>query len=372
MTYPSPPRRHPADHLARWGREPLALLADGARAGNPFRLHLGLPTVVGFGPDWNRLVLRDLETFTSSRALPRLVPHLSGGVVTADEPGHGERRARLDPHFRGVETMSAAVREIGARAAPTGTFDASAWAARTVLAMLNAVLFSSTFPAPLLARYVAPLERPLPAPMIPRPTGKIRRAIAAELDRRRSEGGADVAAGLVDVPTAVEDLRIALAAGFDTTAHTLAWAAWHLASHPGWRTEDGLDAVIDETLRLYPPGFIGSRRAERDVPFAGGTVPAGALVLYSPLLTHRDPDTWPDPDCFRPERFAGRIRPWTYIPFAAGRRTCLGLHAARLMLRAALEPLVDGTLTAVAGDPTPRAGVTLVARGPLILDRKDN
>jgi hypothetical protein len=62
------------------------------------------------------------------------------------------------------------------------------------------------------------------------------------------------------------------------------------------------------------------------------------MVLYSPLMTHRDPDLWPDPTAFRPDRFAGGRPAWAYVPFSAGRRTCLGAHLANYMLRVALDP----------------------------------
>ena len=63
---------------------------------------------------------------------------------------------------------------------------------------------------------------------------------------------------------------------------------------------------------------------------------AGPLVLYSPYLTHRDPQLWSDPLQFRPERFDAAIPAWGFIPFAAGERTCLGRAYARLVLEVVL------------------------------------
>jgi len=64
-----------------------------------------------------------------------------------------------------------------------------------------------------------------------------------------------------------------------------------------------------------------------------------ALVLYSPYLTHRDPGLWTDPLSFRPERFAGGTAAWSFIPFAAGERTCLGRSFAQLVLGTVLGSL---------------------------------
>jgi cytochrome P450 len=110
--------------------------------------------------------------------------------------------------------------------------------------------------------------------------------------------------------------------------------------------------VLDEILRLYPAGWIGTRVAGRDIRVTGVDIPAGAMVMYSPYLTHRDPDLWPDPAAFRPERFTSGKPAWAFVPFSAGRRTCLGAHLARAMLRVALEPFCDGRFAQLPGDPT--------------------
>jgi len=176
-----------------------------------------------------------------------------------------------------------------------------------------------------------------------------------------------IAAALDGHPDAVTDLRIALAAGYDTTSHTLAWAAWHLGAHPSWRDPEGLPLFIDEMLRLYPAGWLGSRVTSRDSVAAGIDIPAGTLVLYSPYLTHRDPEQWPDPGTVRPERFESGRPGWSYLPFAAGPRTCLGARLARLILDAALRSLCRGNLAQANVDPGITTGITLRPRGPLCL-----
>ena len=93
-------------------------------------------------------------------------------------------------------------------------------------------------------------------------------------------------------------------------------------------------AAVDETLRLYPPGWLLTRRAIAADSIGGITLPAGADVLISPYLVHRHPALWADPERFDPGRFGGgdgdtdrRIR-FAYLPFGLGARACIGEHLA--------------------------------------------
>lgn len=367
---PAPATTPLLGHLWRWTSDPVRLLRDGARAGPVFRLRLWRTAVVGYRPDWNRALLGDLETFRSRGSLSRLTPYLAHGVVAADVPGHDERRRQLNPHFhrRAMTPMLDRLSRVAAARVPDGTFDALEWSGAVTRQMLNAAFFDGRLPGGLLAEFLAPLERPLPQPLLPRPV------LFRRIDRAIARLVAEPPAGslterLADLPGAAEEIRVALAAGFDTTAHTLAWALWHLATAPDWRVPAALPLVLDEVLRLYPAGWLGSRVAVRDAAPAGVPVPAGTLVLYSPLLTHRDPTLWPEPDAFRPERFAEGRPAWAFLPFSAGRRTCLGAHLARAMLTAAMRPFCSGGLAAVRGDPAMRPGLTLRPVGPLVLAR---
>jgi cytochrome P450 len=141
-----------------------------------------------------------------------------------------------------------------------------------------------------------------------------------------------------------------LTAGHETTANALSWMWMLLSRHPehrdrleaevdevlAGRTPSFADAdrlpftraVIQETLRLYPPVWIIGRRAVADDVIDGVRIPAGASVAVLIYLTHRDPDIWPNPEGFDPSRFlpdraGGRPR-GAYVPFAAGRRVCVG------------------------------------------------
>jgi cytochrome P450 len=139
-------------------------------------------------------------------------------------------------------------------------------------------------------------------------------------------------------------------AGHETTANALTWTWYLLSQHPeaearlheevdrvlGDRraTADDLAAlpytrmVLSESMRLYPPAYAIGRRALENYEVAGITVPRGALVVVSPLVTQRDARWFPDPERFDPERWtpeAQAARPkFSYFPFGGGTRMCIG------------------------------------------------
>ena len=378
---PQPATLPISGHLQRWSGDPIALLHEGAEmsqsTGQLFALKLGLPAVVGFSPAWNRRLLTDLGTFRSAGSFSAVVPYLAGGVILTDA-GHGERRGAINPPFgkRSMESLRERIRLALRQERPDSTFDALAWADRAVLRMLNAAYFSSDLDTGLLHAFLAPLRSPFPVPAIPRPLlfARMNRALGRLAQKRLTEGGDDLLFHLARWPGGVREARISLAAGHDTTTHTLAWAVWHLAQpsaagHPEWFHQGGLKAVIKETLRLYPPGWMGSRRLSRELDWQGHTLPKGALALYSPYLSARDPALWDAPDEFRPQRWEQNPPAWAYLPFGGGERLCLGMHLANLMLEEALLYLLEVApeLQAVHGDPTPRPGVTLGPTGPLVV-----
>jgi cytochrome P450 len=148
----------------------------------------------------------------------------------------------------------------------------------------------------------------------------------------------------------IDEVMTLVVAGHETTASALNWTWYLLALHP--QVESQLHAeiaaapvsadpslaqmealpytqqVVSEALRLYPPGWLLSRRAIGADVLAGFEIAPGTDVLLSPYLLHRHPRFWPDPDAFKPERFASEneaARPrFAYMPFAAGPRHCIG------------------------------------------------
>lgn len=370
MSIPAPTAQRFVGHLGRWGTRPLELLDEGATLGPIFSLWLWRRAIVGYSPAWNRLVLGDLHTFRSRGSMSGLTPYLAGGLVQTDAPSHRARRQVLNPPFHrtALTGLTSRIRAVTERRLPEGTFDAAEWASQVTRDLLLDVFFGGAFPEPLLHAFLAPLDKALPAPFVRRPW--LFRRMNAAIDRAMSEPQPDT---LIDIfaglDNGLEEARVALSAAYDTTAHTLAWLLWHLGDHPHRQHAEMLPHVVEETLRLYPAGWVGSRICTRDVELDGITVPSGRLVLYSPYLTHRDPSLWSQPLEFRPERFADPLPAWGFIPFAAGERTCLGMHLARLVLRTVAAEFATRPLTRLGADPGLRAGVTLAPAGPLLLHR---
>jgi cytochrome P450 len=185
-------------------------------------------------------------------------------------------------------------------------------------------------------------------------------------------------------------------AGHDTSTSTLTFMMHELARHPDVverlceeqdRVLAGatpsveqlegempyLDMVLDEVLRLYPPAWIGPRRAVREFEFGGCTVPNGAYVNYSSWASHRIPEVFPDPEAFIPERFTperkAALPRGAYVPFGGGSRICIGkrfgqtevkLVATMLLQRLRLDALPGRTMT-VRQMPTlsPKGGLKM-------------
>jgi cytochrome P450 len=358
-------------HLPFWAGDPLALLESHARDGEVFELRLGVRAFVGHSAAWNKFVLSDLETFKSAGSFTRWIPYLSGGVILTDAPRHKPRRAELNPgfHAHALTHLRRVIRDALEESLPTGEFDARHWAARASVTALNAAFFSLEFDQGLLEAFLEPLHHSFPAPLVPRPAlfRRVNREFERLIQARAMNRRHDLLSYLLRFENPLEEARVSLAAGFDTTAHTLAWTAWHVARAPRWR--ENIDWAIRETLRLYPPGYVGSRRAARATTFQDRAIPKGSLVLYSPYLTHRDGANHARSLEWNPQRFEHAPKAWTYLPFGGGERICLGMHLANLVLEVALEALFAKQVRAVRGDPTPRPGLTLAPKYELRLER---
>jgi cytochrome P450 len=163
--------------------------------------------------------------------------------------------------------------------------------------------------------------------------------------------------GMSDAQLRDEVMTIFLA-GHETTAIALGWT-WHLlGAHPAvrHRVEQVLDQVLEgrpptladlprlgyieqvvkESMRLYPPAWVVSRRPMTDDVVGGFRIPAGSIVLTSPYVTHRHPDYWTDPARFDPDRFDAAHEvdrpPFAYFPFGGGPRQCIGNTFAMMEL----------------------------------------
>jgi len=131
--------------------------------------------------------------------------------------------------------------------------------------------------------------------------------------------------------------------------------------------------VLDEAMRLYPPGWLLTRRALADDTLGTFDVPAGADVLLSPYLVHRHPQFWDDAERFEPNRFAptataARHR-FAYLPFGLGPRACIGEHFALVEMTVHLAMLARRfRLTLVPGQKVElEPQVNLRPRHPLAM-----
>jgi len=123
-----------------------------------------------------------------------------------------------------------------------------------------------------------------------------------------------------------------------------------------------LGRVFHEALRLYPPGWAFARTAIQADSFGEYSIPAGALLVMSPYVTHRSPRFWEDPDRFDPDRFLperSAARPkFTYFPFGAGPRQCIGaslvMMEAPLILASILQQCEFELLNSGGVKPEPR------------------
>lgn len=195
-----------------------------------------------------------------------------------------------------------------------------------------------------------------------------------------------------------DEIATFLLAGHETTANALAWMWSLLSQHPEARerlidevdgvlcgrvpTADDVDllpwtnAVIQESMRLYPPAWILEREAIAKDELGGFHVPPHSTVVIPPFLVHRNPNVWANPEGFDPRRFlpgADPDRPrHAYLPFGAGRRVCVGqgfalmeatLLAAMIAQRFTLD-LVPGLVPGTDPSVTlrPRGGLPMVFR----------
>jgi len=207
------------------------------------------------------------------------------------------------------------------------------------------------------------------------------RLIYSEISSRRRSGdrGEDILSLLLDAAdedgNTLTDLQIRdevmtlMFAGHDTTTSTVAFMFYELARHPkivsrllaeqdahlsGGEADGGagrqptadqlisgelseLEMVLDETLRKYPPAWIGPRRSVEPFEFEGHTIPGRAFVNYCSWASHNLPGVFAEPAEFRPERFTAEAKAalpkGAYVPFGGGSRTCIGMRFGQLEIR---------------------------------------
>lgn len=361
------------------------------------------------------------------------------GLITGDGPEWEHERARVAPWLRAdklapqapmiVATAHAMLDRWQSRVVAGTIFDVVPEMAGLTVEVVARALFSSDLgddAEPVGLALIEALEHlsqrnrhPFRAPDVV-PTAENRRFHAALatlngaaqhlIDRRRrgETSGNDLLGDLLAAEQAPEDQRLTeeevrhsvltlLLAGHGTTGLVLSWALYELSQHPlveeklvgeiesvlAGRVPTAEDLhklpytrqVVLESLRKWPPAWLLTRRAKAADTIGGYAIPAHALVIVSPFVTHRHPQFWDEPEAFDPTRFQGHPSP-AFFPFGEGAHVCVGnnltlleapLVLACLLQRYKVEVVPGYPVEAVpAGFLRPRNGlmVTLKPRHP--------
>ena len=361
-----------------------------ARHGDAYRAHspaLGRDLWVLSHPDHVRHVLVDHHAnFTKGVGIERVAILLGNGIMTSEGDDWRRQRKLIQPTFHRsviatwmphIHAATAALAERWGRAADADepvnvTQDTSEAALDVVLRTLfgdglaHIERAAGGNPFALLTDHA---ERNLAFAYKLR---QLSRLIMEDVERRRRDDvrRQDVVSLLLDArdrqsgePMSdrqlLDEILTLIVAGHETTASSLNWLWLLLAQAPAAaaRLHAEVDAAgdalpgyddlarlpyarqaIDEALRLYPPGWLLTRRSLAASTIGGYALPAGTDVLVSPYLVQRHPRYWPDPDAFDPDRFlppacAARNR-FVYLPFGLGPRACIGEHFALVEMHA--------------------------------------
>ncbi|CAN9510190.1 unnamed protein product [Ophioblennius macclurei] len=187
------------------------------------------------------------------------------------------------------------------------------------------------------------------------------------MDSQKNLNGGDLDKALTDHEI-LSQAMIFLFAGYETTSSTLTFLAYNLATNPDVMKKlqqeidttfpnkgpieyqtlmdmEYLDAAINESLRLYPSVVRLERVAKASVEINGLVIPKDTVVGIPIYSMHRDPEIWPEPEKFKPERFCKEnkdtIDPYTYMPFGMGPRNCIGMRFALVSMKLAMATILQ-------------------------------
>ncbi|MFJ6085804.1 cytochrome P450 [Streptomyces sp. NPDC092369] len=368
-------------------------------------LQPGTRTIVVQDPALIHQMLKALgPSLDKGRLYDKLGQLLGDSVVTAVGRNHVRKRRQLQPAFahteisRYVDLMRAEVTATVARWEPGRTLDVREAMVGLSLDMLAKTVFAGSLDDAVFRRLRSDLsvvlndvgvrimvpdwaER-LPLPFnrrFDRARDGVRATISAAVDELQASGHdtGDMLSMLlraVDEETGEpltghqicsEILTLAVA-GTETTASVLSWTLYELARNPdiearilaeldevvGDRpvTFDDvtrlpyLNRVITETLRLHHPGWLVTRRTTEETRLGGWTLPAGTELAYCQHALHRDPERFPDPDTFDPDRWTDPAQqqppPGAFLPFGDGKHKCMGDRLALTEMVTALSTML--------------------------------
>jgi sterol 14-demethylase len=421
MTDPHPPllsgARPVVGHIPEFMRDPVATLDRGRREhGHIFTLRIGpKPSVVLLGAEHNRFFFAETDKRLSIRsAYPFFMRMFDDDFYFMGEPGEYRRqRALVLPRFQGrqlsgyIAAMAAQTRDVERRLGDSGEFDLIGTLGPLVMRIAAHAFLGPELGGRLdmdfFARFrrfsggmeqIIPLWVPIPRLVrARRARDDLRRLLGDMIQQRRARpvDPPDFLQTLIQatyeggepVPDLVLINLILLLtwAGHETTAGHVSWALIDLLRHPEElekvRAEqravlDGadepdlkainqltyLDWALHETERLHPVAYVIGRKAAETFEYHGYEIRRGTNVMISPWVSHRLPEVYPEPDAFRPGRFADDPRGMHGLAgFGGGVHRCLGVHFAYLEMKVILAMLLrDYDLELVDQDPQPIPG----------------
>jgi cytochrome P450 len=420
MTLPPGPRMPTFLQGMGWWHRPTAFMERcRARYGKRFTIRLpGQPPFVMISdPEEIRELFTAppdvLHPGEGARILEPIVGRFS--VILLDEGPHLEQRKLLLPAFHGdkMQRLSGLMEELSEREVatwPTGRpFELhSRFQALTLEIILRAVfgleaggrldalrdrlteiLEFGMSPASVNVRLQRSFGGVGPYARFTRMRAKADTLVYEQIDERRGSGERrdDILSMLLEArhedgsemsrEEIRDELMTALVAGHETTASELAWAFERLSSEPrvlarlhdeidGGDDDAYLTATIQETLRRRPVlPQAEPRLVKKPVEIGGWRYEPGPVLAANAWLVHHDPDVYPDPFAFRPERFLEQPPgTYTWIPFGGGRRRCLGASFAMLEMKLAITAALRRFTLDPAGDleRTRRRAITISPR----------
>jgi pentalenene oxygenase len=424
-------------HAGRLARDPLGFLEYLRTLGPVVRIRLGrTPVHVVSAPELvQRMLLagNGVEFDKGGPFFDQASRIVGNGLSTALAGPHRPMRALLRPVFarqrllHHTQRFHDCARELSAAWQPGQVVDAYTEMKRFAVAVLARTLFLApedrravdtvqrnvpTLLGALGTHMMVPGSSRLPTPenlRYARASRETREAIRAMIRRRMSDptDHRDLLSALVPPDRSAphteqevyDQVLTFFIAGTETMASLLSWTLTLLCDHPdacerlvaeldevlGDRPvthEDlprltHLKRVVNESLRLHPPGWLLSRVTLVDTELGGHQLPAGAGVLFSPYALHRDPRVFAAPDRFDPDRWTGprvgRPQREAFIPFGAGARRCIGDTFAVAEAQVALAVILREWRVRPAPGSRPKALLRITMRPQgvrLILDRR--
>ena len=354
---------------------------------------LGEGLLIAEGRSWKHQ-RRTLSPAFTPRAVMPLVPHM----LAATDQTIAKLRAASDAPVDLREAMQRMTLEIAGRTMFSFGMDRHGAALRDFV-----MEYGSNLARPHVFDLVLPLSWPSPQDFSrARFRKRWTQFVAMLMAERRAAGKKEGAppSDLFDLMGAARDpetgeaftdeqlgdqVATMILAGHETTATALFWSLYLLALDPATQdqlaaevkaaTVDGaLDierlkftrAVVDETMRLYPPAFLIARAAGAADTIAGMPVKKNDIVLIAPWLLHRHEKLWRDPNAFIPTRFMPPAPPpdrFAYLPFGVGARVCIGAHFALVEATLALAKMI-GAFKVELIDKAPVMPVGVVTTQP--------